>query len=223
MKILMKNKLHRSTRKIAGRVGIAQRSVVNIMKRSGFKAYHKYKVQKISDDQKEKRVVCAKTFLRYYGSSVRAGRRWSRLVNTDFSAKISISATRNSKNDVVWSDSRHSASELLEAPSEKFTKGHMIWGGVCYRGLVPRDAPIFVEDLYQDYQPRPSSLNSAMYADMIRERVGPAVSEVYTDGTAIFQDDGASIHRAEISLEAVRDTFETRVNPTLQALKMADI
>ena len=49
------------------------------------------------------------------------------------------------------------------------------------------------------------------------------MSEVYADGTAIFQDDGASIHIAEISLGAVRDTFETRVNPTLQAPKMADI
>ena len=85
------------------------------------------------------------------------------------------------------------------------------------------DAPIFVEDLYQNYQPRPRSINSAMYADMIRERADSAVSKIYPDGTAIFQDDGASIYRAEISLKAVSETFKTRENPTIQPPKMADI
>ena len=32
-----------------------------------------------------------------------------------------------------------------------------------------------------------------MYADMIRGKAGPAVRQVYPDGSAVFQDDGANI------------------------------
>ena len=85
------------------------------------------------------------------------------------------------------------------------------------------DASIFVEDLYQNYEPRPRSINSAMYADMIRERAGPAaVSKIYPDGTTIFQDDGTSNHRGEIFLETASETFKTRVNLTIEAPRMAD-
>ena len=93
--------------------------------------------------------------------------KWGKIINTDFSATITTFATRNSKNDVIWSLSRESAGDMLDAPEEKFTKGHMIWGGVSYRGLVPRTAPIFAGDLYNEYEPKPKTINSIMYADMI--------------------------------------------------------
>ena len=43
-----------------------------------------------------------------------------------------------------------------------------------------------------------------MYADMIKEKAGPAILEVYPDGLAVYQDDGAAIHRANVSLIAVQ-------------------
>jgi len=100
----------------------------------------------MSDEHKERRVECARMFLSVYGRRVRNYRKWGKIINTDFSAKITTFATQNSKNDVIWSLSTESAADMLDAPEEKFTKGHMIWGGVSYRGLVPRTAPIF--DLY---------------------------------------------------------------------------
>ena len=45
-----------------------------------------------------------------------------KIINTDFSAKITTFATRNSKNDVIWSLSRESAGDMLDAPEEKFKK-----------------------------------------------------------------------------------------------------
>jgi len=39
----------------------------------------------------------------------------------------------------------------------------------------------------------------------------------------VFQDDGATIHRAEVSLRAVEETFTSRVDHTTQAPKMADV
>ena len=38
---------------------------------------------------------------------------------TDFSAKIRVNPTRNSKNDVVWSHSRDEAGDKLEAEEEQ--------------------------------------------------------------------------------------------------------
>ena len=67
-----------------------------------------------------------------------------------------------------------------------------------------------------EYDPKPRSINSVMYADMIREKAGPAVRQVYPDGSAVFQDDGATIHRAAISLDAVAETFKSRVDYDLR-------
>ena len=51
------------------------------------------------------------------------------------------------------------------------------------------------------------------YADMIKEKLGPAVLEVYLDGSGVFQDDGATIHSAEVSLRAVEETFTSQSRP----------
>ena len=63
VKRLMNNKERRSTRSVSNRVGVSQTSVVRIMKKYGYKAYHKYKVQKMSDEHEERRVECARMFL----------------------------------------------------------------------------------------------------------------------------------------------------------------
>ena len=58
------------------------------MTKYGYKAYHKYKVQKMSDEHKERRVECARMFLSVYGRRLRNDRKWEKIINTDFSAKI---------------------------------------------------------------------------------------------------------------------------------------
>ena len=76
----------------------------------------------------------------------------------------------------------------------------MIWEAVSYRGLIPKKSRIFVSDLCMEYEGNPNNINSNMYCGMIKEKVGPAVLEVYPEGNAIFQDDAASIHRTEAAL-----------------------
>ena len=39
----------------------------------------------------------------------------------------------------------------------------------------------------------------------------------------MFQDDVATIHRTEVSLQAVEETFTSRVDHTTQVPKMADV
>ena len=84
VKRLMNNKERRSTRSVSKRVGVSQTSVVRIMKKYGYKAYHKYKVQKMSDEHKERRVECARMFLSVYGRRVRNDRKWGKIINTEY-------------------------------------------------------------------------------------------------------------------------------------------
>ena len=46
------NKNNRSLRKVAGLTGVSYVTVRNVLKGSGAKAYHKYRVQKMTDDKK---------------------------------------------------------------------------------------------------------------------------------------------------------------------------
>ena len=73
------------------------------------------------------------------------------------------------------------------------------------------------------YDPKPKNVNAQMYSDMIRKQVGPAVLEVYPDGSGIFHCDGATIHRARISLNAVEETFNHKLSVGDQASKKSDI
>lgn len=193
------------------------------MKRNGCKPYHKYRTQKLLDNHKWNRVQSAKAILKKYGKEYREGRSWARLVNTDFSAKIKITPSRNSKNDVVWALSRGAGGDTLNGAQEKFSLGEMIWGGICSKGLVPSHRPIFVSELAKEYEPQPKTVDSKMYADLIRHKAGPAIDAFYPNGDCIFQDDNATIHRSRLSLKAVEETFENRLDPKIQASKMADI
>ena len=79
------------------------------------------------------------------------------------------------------------------------------------------NSPIFVSELCAMYNPKPKTVNAQMYSDMICKQVGPAVLEVYPDGSGIFQGDGATIHRACISLDAVEEFFNHRLSVGDQA------
>ena len=94
---------------------------------------------------------------------------------------------------------------------------------MCSAGLIPRRSSIFVSKLCALYDPKPETVNAQMYSDMIRKLVGPAVLEVYPDGSGIFQDDGATIHRARISMDVVRETFNHCLSADDQSSKQADI
>ena len=60
----------------------------NILIGEGAEAYHKYRVQNISDDHKERRAEFCEYLLGSYGVNPPAETRWYRLINTEFSAKF---------------------------------------------------------------------------------------------------------------------------------------
>ena len=57
---------------------------------------------------------------------------------------------------------------------------------------------------------------------MVKEKAHAAVPDAYPNGDEIWQDDGARIHRCPEAFEAVEQYFKSRVDPDIQALKMAD-
>ena len=72
---------------------------------------------------------------------------------------------------------RDEAGDKHEAQEEKYSAGEMIWGGVCARGLVPKDASIFIVTFIRNMShhiQRPS-MALCMYADLIREIASPAI------------------------------------------------
>ena len=97
----------------------------------------------------------------------------------------------------------------------------LVLGSVSARGLIPSNSPVFIDEFLDEYEPRPKSINASRYADLIRERAGPAVVHLYPENNCLQQDDPATIHRASVSIEAVNETL--RIPHDIQAAKMADI
>ena len=60
IKKLLVCKPHSCIRKVALQVGVCVKTVANVMKRNGYKAYHKNKVQNLTEVHKENRVKSAK-------------------------------------------------------------------------------------------------------------------------------------------------------------------
>ena len=115
---------------MAGLTGVTPSTVRNILKGEGAKAYHKYRVQSMTDDHKGSKVEFLEYRLGSYGASPCAGTRWYHLKNSDFSAKFRCHRTINSKNDVVQSRNRNEAGDKLEQAEEKYSAGERIWGGL---------------------------------------------------------------------------------------------
>ena len=112
---------------------------------------------------------------------------------------------------------------MLDHQQEKFSVRLMIFGAVSVRGLLPPGAPIFVDQMLEEWDPRPKTVTGEIYADLIRTVVAREAKKLYPRGNAIWQDDGARIHRTAEVLEAVDEVFKYRVPVEVQAAKMADV
>ena len=130
IKRLSLNKENRGVRGVALRVGVSHMTVCRVLKKAGAKPYHKYKTQKLTENHKVRRVGFAKWMLLKFGST-RPGRNLRHLINTDFSAKIRVNPSRNSKNDVVWATSskvkEHVAKKKCETLNELKKEITRVW------------------------------------------------------------------------------------------------
>ena len=60
---------------------------------------------------------------------------------------LDVCGKKNSIQDRVWGKNVGAVRDLLDHPQEKFSANFMIWGGVSWKGLIPPNRPIFVDEL----------------------------------------------------------------------------
>jgi transposase len=118
--------------------------VYNTARKLKLKWFKTKKSQRLTNQNKIKRIACAKQLRSKFG--VRRSTKdwkWDRIVNTDFSGKFTLQPFRNVRNDGIWAeDNEVIPPSLIHAPREKFQKGIIFWGAISCYGLIPAGAPI---------------------------------------------------------------------------------
>jgi hypothetical protein len=185
--------------------------------------------QKISSLQRDERVNSANKLLKRYGTTpTRSNSKWKRLINTDFSGRISLVQKHNSKNNVIWSTSKTTIPlELQTIGEEKYSPGVLLYGGISSCGLIPKAAPIFIDDWLkfecQKIGKKKLTRDRFLYIQLVEQHLKPHIDELYDDTDVIWQDDGDSKYRSQYALEKIDGIFYDRIKPEEQADKMADI
>ncbi|CAF0765983.1 unnamed protein product [Rotaria sordida] len=214
-------------RSTAVNLGISLASVHRAMKKDlHIKPFHKFKTSKMTNDHVKSRVKSAKTLLNKYGRKEDTKKfSWHLVINSDYSAKIGLQVPNNTKNNVVYGETRESIPrELLEAPTANFFKGFMMWSAISWRGLIPKNDPIFIDEFLDEYEWRhgeKKTMTAQRYIDLLKQNIIPSIEERYMDYDYIYQDDYDSIHRGKITLDFIEENMPSRIMPEDQASKLA--
>ncbi|CAF0750128.1 unnamed protein product [Rotaria sordida] len=214
-------------RSTAVNLGISLASVHRAMKKDlHIKPFHKFKTSKMTNDHVKSRVKSAKTLLNKYGRKEDTKNfSWHLVINSDYSAKIGLQVPNNTKNNVVYGETRESIPrELLEAPTANFFKGFMMWGAISWRGLIPKNGPIFIDEFLDGYEWRhgeKKTMTAQRYIDLLKQNIISSIEERYMDYDYIYQDDYDSIHRGKITLDFIEENMPSRIMPEDQASKLA--
>lgn len=216
-----------SANKTAQRLNMSSRSVRRILKSSNLKPYHSRRTSRITVNHTQARLRFSRYLLNKYGHNplINRGIELTRIVNTDFSQKFKLFPLPNTKNRVIWSSSRQEADDAGALVGiEKYCPSVMLWGGISWRGLIPNNAPLFVDDwLKLNFPQEPKTMTSDKYCVLLERIAKPSIDHIYPEGNAIYQDDGASIHRTPGSLNKVNELFNRRVDVKYQAAKCDDL
>ncbi len=92
--------------------------------------------------------------------------------------------------------------------------------------MIPENGPIFVDEWlrerFQFARGERKTMTGERYAILIHEVAAPAVRRRYPGGQAIWQDDGATIHRTQEVLVEVNRCFSERIPIAVQCAKFDD-
>ncbi|CAF3836251.1 unnamed protein product [Rotaria sordida] len=123
--------------------------------------------------------------------------KWNNILNTDFSGTFTLTPHYNQHNEGVYAKSSDDILYNLKVkPKEKFQKSVMLWGGISYQGLFPKESPIFLDEWLESIRSKGDDHHKKMYftgeryAKFIRTIVAEKAAEEFSDlRNVIFQDD----------------------------------
>ena len=110
------------------------------------------KSQKLPDDNKIRRVTCAKQLRMKFAVDTTENKwKWNRIVNRDFSDKFNLLLFQNKRNDgTLAEEGEVPPPVLINVPTDKCQKGIIFQGRISSYGLILARASInFTEWLHQ--------------------------------------------------------------------------
>ncbi|CAF1084756.1 unnamed protein product [Rotaria sordida] len=157
--------------------------------------------------------------------------KWNNVLNTDFSGTFTLTPHYNQHNEGVYAKSSDDILYNLKAkPKEKFQKSVMLWDGISYQGLFPKESPIFLDEWLESIRSKGDDHHKKMYftgeryAKFIRTIVAEKAAEEFSVlRNVIFQDDQDRKQRMQVSLDAVKHVFTNRIGPRNCATKLSDV
>jgi hypothetical protein len=203
----MENKLGQSIRKtdellkrnhVNSSYGSVRRTLKEDIK---LKPWKLTRSQKIGPIQRAARVISAKKLLKkFWLKPTRSNFKWKRLVNTDFSGRVSLLQKHNSKNSIIWSTSKTTIPLALQSiHQEKYSPGVILYGGISSRGLIPPTIPVFIDDWLkiecEKINKRKPTVDRFLYVKLVKQ-LKTHIDQLYDDVNVIWQDDGDSTHRS---------------------------
>ncbi|CAF1078752.1 unnamed protein product [Rotaria sordida] len=157
--------------------------------------------------------------------------KWNNILNTDFSGTFTLTPHYNQHNESIYAKSSDDIPYNLKVKSkEKFQKSVMLWDGISYQGLFPKESPIFLDEWLESIRSKGDDHHKKMYftgeryAKFIRTIVAEKAAEEFSDlRNVIFQDDQDRKQRMQVSLDAVKHVFTNRIGPRNCATKLSDV
>ena len=137
------------------------------------------------------------------------------------------------QNDGVWVDNDADINSkevkiIVNKGFDKYSKGLMLFGGICAEGLLPRNGPIFFTEWLSrkcvEIGKEKKTLDNKLSAIFIKQEFVPTLIRDL-DGDLdqyIWQDDCDKKHRTKHVLKELKTVFKQRIDPARQCCKLAD-
>ena len=191
------NSPQRSTRKLASALRMTDRTVRRILHHDlHFHLYKLVNVQQLSHEVKIRRVNLSGDIL----TIVTNGNNHNHLIMTD-EANFHLCGYVNTQNCRYWTPA--DPRELHETPLHSVKVN--VWCGIALFGVI---GPYF----FEDEQGRAVTTNAHRYDMMLQNFVEPELCQCNVEYHNLwFQQDGATVHTANISMVTLRGLFPGRV------------
>lgn len=196
---------HRSSRRRSQELGISRSTLLRILKADiDLFPYHITMHQKLTDHDRRVRVDMCKVLCEKIESSAAKmsvpSQTFLSLLWTSDEAHFYLNGQVNSKNNIYWGSERPDEVASKPLHSKKVT----VWCALSSRGII---GPFFFEE-----KGKTTTINSERYMKVL-EKFWKELTTQFPSvvGRMWFQQDGATPHCSEVSLDWLKAHFKSRV------------